>query len=295
MPLRFANRVKESSVTDGTGTITLDGAYDSYQSFSNAFSDNDTTYYTIVNGNGWEVGIGTYASGTLSRDAIFSSSDSGNKLNLNGLSSVFVAYPSEKSVYRDGNNQVIAGSSGIVLDSGIPTLTDSVLYNVSGILYFNGEEVGASDTLQEVTDNGSSTTNPVTFYNSITVDSGVYITSGIPENTNNALYNIGGELYFNGSSVTKNTYQNISSDTVLSQDDDYIFVDSSSSSISLYTPLASGVGGKEIKIKMTSTSSNNVNIIPSGLETIDGQSSFTMYHNYQSITLVSNNENWFII
>ena len=57
MPLRFANRVKESSVIDGTGTITLDGAYDSYQSFSNAFSDNDTTYYTIVNCNGWVVAI----------------------------------------------------------------------------------------------------------------------------------------------------------------------------------------------------------------------------------------------
>jgi len=99
MPLRFANRVKESSATDGTGIITLDGAYDSYQSFSNAFSDNDTTYYTIVNGNSWEVGIGTYASGTLSRDTIFSSSDSGNILNLNGLSSIFVVYPSEKPVF----------------------------------------------------------------------------------------------------------------------------------------------------------------------------------------------------
>jgi len=70
MALVLADRVKETTTTTGTGTITLLGAVSGYQSFA-AIGNANTTYYAIVGPTTeWEVGIGTYtSSGTLlSRD-----------------------------------------------------------------------------------------------------------------------------------------------------------------------------------------------------------------------------------
>ena len=73
MALVVKDRVRETSTTSGTGSLTLAGAVTGFQSFS-AIGDGNTTYYTIVDaGTGaWEVGIGTYTSSTtsLSRDEV---------------------------------------------------------------------------------------------------------------------------------------------------------------------------------------------------------------------------------
>ncbi len=313
MPLRLANRVKESTSTSGSGTITLGGANAGYQAFSAVLSSGDTTFYTIVNAPNWEVGIGTYASNTLSRSTILSSSNSNNKINLSGSSSVFIAYPSEKSVYKDQNNQVIIGSSGIILDVGTPSNTSNVLYNVSGTLYFNGSGVGGGggisniieDTSPQLGGNLDLNTNNINGTGNIQIQgmisgtsgvftSGIQLISGTPNNTTNLLYNNNGTLYFNGfvaGSIKQ--YSNVSSDTVLSNSIDIVFVDSTSGQINLYMPIASGIGGKEIKIKRAA--GNNLVIInASGSESIDGLSTITMHHLYQSFTLSSNNLNWFI-
>ena len=99
MALSLKDRVRESSSTTGTGTITLAGAYIGFQTFSSAISDGDTVYYTIHNTapgyeTEWEVGLGTFTlSGTtLSRDTILSSSNSGSAVNFNaGTKEVFIA------------------------------------------------------------------------------------------------------------------------------------------------------------------------------------------------------------
>ena len=95
MALVIADRVKETTTTAGTGTITLAGATTGYQSFS-AVGDGNTTYYCIA-GQGtseWEVGIGTYTSSgtTLSRDTVLSSSAGGTtKVTFSaGTKDVFV-------------------------------------------------------------------------------------------------------------------------------------------------------------------------------------------------------------
>jgi hypothetical protein len=103
MALVVKDRVRETTTTTGTGTITLGGAATGFQSFS-VIGNANTTFYTIqlANTNEWEVGIGTYTlSGTtLSRDTILESSNSGSAVNFSaGSKDVFVTYPAEKAIY----------------------------------------------------------------------------------------------------------------------------------------------------------------------------------------------------
>ena len=110
MALVLKDRVKETSATTGTGTVTLAGAVADYQDFS-VIGDGNTTYYSITlpAGDEWEVGIGTYtASGTtLSRDTVLASSNSGSLVNFSaGDKDVFVVYPAGKSVFEDANGNV---------------------------------------------------------------------------------------------------------------------------------------------------------------------------------------------
>ena len=104
MALVVKDRVRETTTTTGTGTITLGGAATGFQSFS-VIGDANTTFYTIqlANTNEWEVGVGTYTlSGTtLSRDTILESSNSGSAVNFSaGTKDVFVTYPAEKAIYQ---------------------------------------------------------------------------------------------------------------------------------------------------------------------------------------------------
>ena len=109
MALVVKDRVKETTTTTGTGTVTLGGAAAGFQSFT-AIGDGNTTYYTIYDqpAGEWEVGIGTYtASGTtLSRDTVLSSSNAGSLVNFGaGSKAVFCTNPAERAVYQD-----VAGS-----------------------------------------------------------------------------------------------------------------------------------------------------------------------------------------
>ena len=103
MALVVKDRVRETTTTTGTGTITLGGAATGFQSFS-VIGDSNTTFYTIQlsNTNEWEVGVGTYTSSgtTLSRDTILESSNGGSAVNFSaGSKDVFVTYPAEKAIY----------------------------------------------------------------------------------------------------------------------------------------------------------------------------------------------------
>lgn len=103
MALVLKDRVKETTTTTGTGTVTLLGASTGFQSFS-AVGNGNTTYYTIAGqapSTEWEVGIGTYTSAgtTLSRDTILASSNSGSAVNFSaGTKDVWVDYPAGRAV-----------------------------------------------------------------------------------------------------------------------------------------------------------------------------------------------------
>lgn len=111
MALVLADRVKETTATTGTGTITLAGAATGFQSFA-VVGNGNTAYYCIAGGSEWEVGIGTYtAAGTLlSRDTVLSSSNAGALVSFSaGTKDVFVTYPAS---YSFGTAQTLAIASG---------------------------------------------------------------------------------------------------------------------------------------------------------------------------------------
>ena len=120
MSLVLADRVRQTTTSTGTGTITLDGSVDGFQSFA-IIGNNNTTYYTISGGTQWEVGIGTYFSGTLARTTIISSS-TGSILNLAaGAKDVFVTLPAENTVtsIASADGSVIVTTTGSVVDLAV--------------------------------------------------------------------------------------------------------------------------------------------------------------------------------
>ena len=114
MALVLADRVKDTTTTAGTGTITLSGSAPAgFQSFA-VIGNGNTTYYTITSGSDWEVGIGTYTSSgtTLSRDTVLSSSAAGAKITLAGTSEVFVTLPSERTVTSGATTDLVLPTPG---------------------------------------------------------------------------------------------------------------------------------------------------------------------------------------
>jgi hypothetical protein len=130
MALVLKDRVKETTLTTGTGTVTLAGAAANFQSFA-AVGNGNTTYYAIVDNTtgDWEVGIGTYtASGTtLSRTTILSSSTGGAAVSFAaGSKDVFCTYPSSKSVYLDAADVVAQLSFGAITATSAALTTGTV-------------------------------------------------------------------------------------------------------------------------------------------------------------------------
>ena len=116
MALVLADRVKDTTTTVGTGSVTLSGSPPAgFQSFGAAIGNGNTTYYTINAGSEWEVGIGTYNSAgpVLNRDTVLSSSNSGSLVNFSvGTKDVFVTYPAERSVNGDAAGNININITG---------------------------------------------------------------------------------------------------------------------------------------------------------------------------------------
>jgi len=130
MALVIADRVKDSTTTAGTGTITLSGTPPTgFQNFS-VIGNGNTTYYCIVGqtGSEWEVGVGTYTSSgtTLARTTVLSNSSATQPSALSfsaGTKDVFVTYPSEYSAYTGGSQGIVLNNTTIsanyTIDTGV--------------------------------------------------------------------------------------------------------------------------------------------------------------------------------
>ena len=118
MALVIADRVRETSTTTGTGTLTLGGAVSGFQTFSAAIGNTNTCYYTIVNGSEWEIGIGTVAAGALARTTILKSSNADAIVNFSaGTKDVFVTYPADYAVTTPNTNTFTANQIVSVTDN----------------------------------------------------------------------------------------------------------------------------------------------------------------------------------
>ena len=133
MALITNERVKETTATTGTGTVTLAGAVTHFEAFS-AIGNTNTTYYCIVHENTsydeWEVGYGVYTSSgtTLTRTAVTSSNGDALVSFTAGTKSVFCTLPAEKGVIKDTSGNLVYGdgtATGFmtdVVDDTSPTL-----------------------------------------------------------------------------------------------------------------------------------------------------------------------------
>ena len=131
MALVLKDRVKETSTTAGTGTLTLAGAVSGFQSFA-AVGNGNTTYYAISDSitGAWEVGIGTYTSSgtTLSRTTVLSSSNGGSLVNFAAnAKDVFVTYPSSRSAYQnEAGTQVVQTAFGAITATSAALTTGTI-------------------------------------------------------------------------------------------------------------------------------------------------------------------------
>ena len=137
MALVIADRVRETSTTTGTGTLTLDGAVTGFRTFSSAIGNTNTCYYTITMNGDYEVGLGTVGAGTLARTTILKSSNSNTAVNFGaGTKDVFVTYPADKAVYKDASNNVNALGT---ISSGVWNGTEiTVPYGGTGVATLTG-------------------------------------------------------------------------------------------------------------------------------------------------------------
>ena len=122
MALVLNDRVKETSTTTGTGTITLSGtAVQGFQTFQTGIGNGNTVYYTIEADGGadFEVGHGTYTQSgqTLSRTTVYTSSNSNSLVNFGaGTKNVFVTQPAGQAVFKTfGNNVELADNQKILM------------------------------------------------------------------------------------------------------------------------------------------------------------------------------------
>ena len=138
MALVLANRVQETGTANTTVSFTLSGAVGGFQSFA-VVGDTNTTFYAATDGsNNWEVGLGTYSTSgpTLTRTTIYASSNAGSAVTFVGGVTVFLTYPSGRSVNLDASGNVSA--LGTIASGTWNASTIPVAYGGTGVTASSG-------------------------------------------------------------------------------------------------------------------------------------------------------------
>jgi len=210
----LANRVRVTTSTTGTGTITLGSAETTYQTFAEAgVSNGDVVRYLIEEGTNWEVGTGTYtATGTTLSRTVSESSNSGSAITLAGNATVSIVSAAEdvtSDVEITGgtiDNAVIGGTTAVagtftnVTSTGTltyATLNDGTTSLTSTVAELNYSD-GVTSNIQTQLDAKAPLASPA-FTGTAT---GVNLT-------------LSGDLTVNGTTTTLNTTNTVVSDNLL--------------------------------------------------------------------------------
>jgi len=214
MSLVLADRVRETTTSTGTGTITLGGAVQGFQRFS-VLGNGNTTYYTIQGTIQWEVGIGTYNANTLTRDTVLDSSSAGALVNFSGgTKDVFVTLPAEKTItsITSTDGSVGVAQTGSIVDlsvavSGATTNVICLVRNNSGAtltkgtaVYINGA-VGQNPTVTKAlaTSDATSAQTLGLLTEDLANNSNGYVTIiGLITDIDTSMFSDGQQLYLSG-------------------------------------------------------------------------------------------------
>jgi hypothetical protein len=115
MALVINDRVKETTTTTGTGTVSLAGAVTGFETFAAGIGNSNTVYYCIAHQDQaeFEVGLGTLDgdSSDLARTTVISSSNSDSAVDFSsGTKDVFCTIPASKLIFEDASNDVTVGN-----------------------------------------------------------------------------------------------------------------------------------------------------------------------------------------
>lgn len=146
------NLARMTTLTTGTGTISLQAAATGYLSFADAgVQTGETVSYGIIDGNSSEVGRGVYTSaGTTLTRSVLKSTNSNNAINLTGAAEVFICGLAEDFSRMLISETTTSSSASEVSFSSIPQgfrdlevivrgRADAVADDVAVRIQFNGD------------------------------------------------------------------------------------------------------------------------------------------------------------
>lgn len=132
----IADRVKETSLTVGSGNLVLEGAVGGFSAFGDVYASGDALFYAVTDGTNYEVGSGIFhydqptSNSQVERFPTRSSATNNLKVGFpNGTKEVYVTYPATHSVY--------IGSG--VADLNFPQASGLAFWSSSNILNYDND------------------------------------------------------------------------------------------------------------------------------------------------------------
>jgi len=227
MAFILKDRVKENTLTTGTGAVSLEGSSATFDSFQSYMTNGDTTYYAIITTvsgtDEWEVGLGTWNTGnTITRTTVLSGSNGTNAVNFGaGKKDVFMTYPSDKAVYTDANGNI--DINGGAIDGAIIGAAQAAASNFTTVDATGNVTVGGQLDVDDWIDLAAQASHPAhgegrLWYDNVhktlnyySDDAGVVHELGIEEharvyNETGATLSKGTPVYFAGTKTSNGTY-----------------------------------------------------------------------------------------
>jgi hypothetical protein len=121
---------------------------------------------------------------------------------------------------------------------------------------------------------------------------------GIGNNTPSAMLHVSGTGRFDNTVTTsghRSAIRNVSGNTTIGDTDEYIFVNTTSMTVTITLPTATGRDGQTYTIKKINEGSNPVTIANNSSQLIDGMNSYSLSNQWAYITVVANGNTWMIV